>query len=207
MSLYTYGSEIWGSFPAQKLLTQGDNYFSKVCRDLIAEKAHIKLCKYSIKVGKKATNSTVMGELGRYPLFLEVLLNMIKYWVRLSKINTSSTLLSECLLLSEALHKQNKKSWYARFRISAHNLAIEKGRHQNIPLNERICKLCKLEIEDEIHFLLQCPILNSFRTEAMQQISDICKNSASLDKKSKFIWLLSNENIIIIKTVDVINRN
>jgi hypothetical protein len=54
-----------------------------------------------------------MGELGRYPLFLEVLLNMIKYWVRLSKINTSSTLLSEFLLLSEAQHKQNKKSWYA----------------------------------------------------------------------------------------------
>ena len=72
------GSEIWGSFPAQKLLTQGDNYFSKVCRDLIAEKVHFKLCKYSIKVGKKATNSAVMGELGRYPLFLEVLLNMIK---------------------------------------------------------------------------------------------------------------------------------
>jgi hypothetical protein len=174
-----------------------------------------------------------------------------------------------CLLLSEALHKQNKKSWYAsidtilkylnasaksilttkrniksyfysklkpkynavwkteifidrpgkqygnklrtyrlfknnfafesyldldhfnrniliRFRISAHNLEIEKGRHQNIPLNERICKLCKLEIEDEIHFLLQCPILNSLRTEAMQQISDICNNVASLDNKSKF---------------------
>jgi hypothetical protein len=54
-----------------------------------------------------------------------------------------------------------------------------KGRHQNITLNERICKLCKLEIEDEIHFSLQCPILNSFRTEAMQQISDICKNFAS----------------------------
>ena len=26
-----------------------------------------------------------------------------------------------------------------RFRISAHNFEIEKGRHQNIPLNERIC--------------------------------------------------------------------
>jgi hypothetical protein len=36
------GSEIWGSFPAHKLLTQGDNYFSKVCRDLIAEKALFK---------------------------------------------------------------------------------------------------------------------------------------------------------------------
>ena len=39
----------------------------------------------------------------------------------------------------------------------------------NIPFNERICKLCKLEIKDEIHFLLQCPILNSFRTQAMHK--------------------------------------
>jgi hypothetical protein len=84
-----YGSEIVGSFPAHKLLTQGDNYFSKVYRDLIVEKAHFKLCKYSIKVGKKATHNAVMDELGRYPLFLEVLLNIIKYWIRLSKINTS----------------------------------------------------------------------------------------------------------------------
>jgi hypothetical protein len=37
------------------------------------EKAHFKLCKYSIKVGGKATNSAVMGELGRYPLFLKFL--------------------------------------------------------------------------------------------------------------------------------------
>ena len=40
-------------------------------------------------------------------------------------------------------------------------------------------------------FLLQCPILNLY----------ICKNFATLDNKSKFIWLLSNENIIIIKIV------
>ena len=62
-------------------------------------------------------------------------------------------------------------------------------------------QLCKLEIEDEIYFLLQCSILNSFRTEAMQQISDICKKFATLNNKSKFIWLLSNENIIIINIV------
>jgi hypothetical protein len=61
----------------EKVLTQGNNYFSKVCRDLIAEKAHFKICNCSIKVGKKATKSAIMGELGRYPLFLEVLLNMI----------------------------------------------------------------------------------------------------------------------------------
>jgi hypothetical protein len=46
-----------------------------------------------LKLGKRQQIALLMGELGRYPLFLEVLLNMIKYWVRLSKINTSSTLL------------------------------------------------------------------------------------------------------------------
>jgi hypothetical protein len=71
---------------SKKLLTQGDNYFSKVCRDLKVEKAHFKLCKYSIKVGKKATHSAVMGELGRYPLFLEVLLSIIKYWIAYLKL-------------------------------------------------------------------------------------------------------------------------
>jgi hypothetical protein len=45
-------------------------------------------------------------------------------------------------------------------------------------------------VEDEIHCLQQCPILNLFRTEAMQQISDICKHFASLDNKSKIIWLI-----------------
>ena len=65
-----YGGDIWGSFPAQKLLTQRDNYFSKVCRDFIAEKGHFKLCKYSIKVGKKATNSAVVGSSSKHDKIL-----------------------------------------------------------------------------------------------------------------------------------------
>ena len=39
-------------------------------------------------------------------------------------------------------------------RISAHQLEIEMGRYKNVPLNSRICKLCKSnEVEDEVHFL------------------------------------------------------
>ena len=53
-------------------------YLISVPGTLLQKKAHFKLCKYSIKVRKKATNRAVMGELGRYPLFLKVLLNMIK---------------------------------------------------------------------------------------------------------------------------------
>jgi hypothetical protein len=48
-------------------------------------------------------------------LFVAFFPTLIEYLHSLK--NTSSTLLSECILLSEALHKQNKKSWYASIDI------------------------------------------------------------------------------------------
>ena len=51
-----------------------------------------------------------MGELGRYPLFLEVLLNMFKYYIRLKK--SDDLLLKEAFNLSKSLHDEQKKSWY-----------------------------------------------------------------------------------------------
>lgn len=48
-----------------------------------------------------------------------------------------------------------------KLRIEDHQLAIETGRHKNIPDPERICKLCEEEVEDEIHFLLQCKTLET----------------------------------------------
>ena len=48
---------------------------------------------------------------------------------------------------------------YTKFRISAHKLEIEKGRYIGLKVEDRICQLCKDDIEDEVHFLLQCPYL------------------------------------------------
>jgi hypothetical protein len=33
-----------------------------------------------------------------------------------------------------------------KFRISSHQLEIERGRYRNIPVSQRICKLCNLEM-------------------------------------------------------------
>ena len=52
--IITYGSEVWGTFDPQKLLDKGDNYLTKLCNDLKAEKAHMKFCKFSLGVGKRA---------------------------------------------------------------------------------------------------------------------------------------------------------
>ena len=40
----------------------------------------------------------------------------------------------------------------SRFRLSAHDLAVEKGRQQSVPRNNRLCKICNV-IEDKEHFL------------------------------------------------------
>ena len=61
---------------ATVLLSQ---YFrSKLCNDLAAEINHIKFNKYALEVNRCSTNSAVVGELGRCPLFLEVLFSIIK---------------------------------------------------------------------------------------------------------------------------------
>jgi hypothetical protein len=59
----------------------------KICNNFVSEKVHMKICKYALEVNRRFTNLAVIGELGRYPLYLEVLLNMIKYWARLTKLD------------------------------------------------------------------------------------------------------------------------
>ena len=52
-----------------------------------------------------------------------------------------------------------------RFRVSAHRLETESGRWhkpQKNPYNDRKCQLCNV-LEDEFHFLLECPLYSDLR--------------------------------------------
>ena len=45
-----------------------------------------------------------------------------------------------------------------KFRLSSHDLAIERGRYENIARNDRDCIFCNgHSVESEYHFLLACP--------------------------------------------------
>ena len=89
---------------------------------------------------------------------------------------------------------------FTQFRISAHQLAIERGRYKKVKAAERICKCCQTnEVEDEIHFLLKCPKYEEERNKLLLPIMNSYKNFKELTAENKFIWLLSNENIDIIQ--------
>ena len=55
-----------------------------------------------------------------------------------------------------------------KFRLSNHSLMIEKGRHLGIDKNARFCKFCDHEIEDEIHFLINCKTFDVLRRKLFE---------------------------------------
>ena len=59
------------------------------------------------------------------------------------------------------------RSAISKFRTGNHDLEIEKGRHQKLTVNERLCKLClsvnKTYVEDEYHVLMVCQFYNDLR--------------------------------------------
>ena len=44
----------------------------------------------------------------------------------------------------------------SKLRISNSKLMIEEGRHNNLEAKYRICPLCKADIENETHFVVEC---------------------------------------------------
>ena len=53
---------------------------------------------------------------------------------------------------------------FSKFRCSAHNLLVERGRHIGTSYRQRVCPLCSLhEIEDEYHFAFICHLYSEIR--------------------------------------------
>ena len=81
--------------------------------DLHIEKLNVKFCKYLLGVNKKASNLAVRGELGRYPFLIDVVLSMVKYWVRLNdtKNKITDNLLLETIKENKAMADKNQPCW------------------------------------------------------------------------------------------------
>ena len=65
---------------------------------------------------------------------------------------------------------RKKRKFYAKLRLSDHELEVEKGRYKGLKRINRVCNLCVQETEDEAHFLLRCPFLAKEREMLFNQI-------------------------------------
>ena len=109
----TYASELWAP-----LSVNGDSYdrmFTDFENQFVAEKLYMSFCKFILGVNRKAVNLAVRGELGSYPLLLQGLKKVMKYYVRVKEIDGNG-LLHHAYLFNERSHGTSKKTWINFFR-------------------------------------------------------------------------------------------
>ena len=90
-----------------------------------------------------------------------------------------------------------------KFRLSDHKLMIEEGRKHRPKIDraDRLCPHCN-NVEDEIHFLIDCNKYQNDRIIMYQKIDQYFPNFSSIDEsKPKFIFLMSQENLDVTKIV------
>ena len=59
------------------------------------------------------------------------------------------------------------RSAFAKFRCGVAPIRLETGRDEGLPVDERVCPFCQIDVEDEMHVLLNCDIYDSIRSELL----------------------------------------
>ena len=103
-------------------------------------------------------------------------------------------------------NRREQKRLLSKLRISDHSLELEKGRYIGIEVKDRFCKICKNQVEDEKHFLLECKYLEEHRKTFINKINIKYKNFKHLSSLNKFIWLMSSEDNIVIRGLQQLNE-
>ena len=82
-----------------------------------------------------------------------------------------------------------------KLRLSNHTLRIEKGRHERIIRSLRHCAFCLNQVEDEIHFVMQCKLYNNLRLSLFEDIKNVIRHFEHLGEIAKFEIILSDPYI------------
>ena len=98
---------------------------------------------------------------------------------------------------------------YSKFRLSDHNLMIEQGRRvrPRIPRWKRGCSICCDKVENEMHFLIECPSHETERKNLFEFVNNKYPHFNRLDAPGKFVFLLSQDDTeLTIELIKHINR-
>lgn len=119
-----------------------------------------------------------------------------------SKLRTYSLLKTEvgCEEYLHTIRNAALRQTLTKFRLSNHPLNIEKGRHTTpkTPKEIRFCPFCPTKVEDEEHFLMECPTYKHPRNKIRTTGPLNTQNFRQLPKKDQFVKLMTNNNTLII---------
>ena len=175
----------------------------------------------NLLICKKSNMTTFKGLLKKH-----IKKNFYRYWLNIHDKGQTFGKLDTYFLLKNtfatekylSLKSFEQRKVLCKFRISTHELRIERGRYEytkdtdgkKIPLerNQRICTFCNLNcVEDEIHFLTNCPLYIEERKAFFHFLSDTYKNFNLLSNNQKFLWIMTNEDhSVLVKLCDFLTK-
>ena len=81
-------------------------------------------------------------------------------------------------------------------------LAVEVGRYTGVPYRQRVCRVCGSgEVEDQIHFLINCPKLNCIRQNLFSHCLTLSSDFIYLSDHNKCAFLLCVKDIKSISLI------
>lgn len=184
-----YASEIVGMFKPSSI----ENLFEKVYKLFPLEKLNLSLCRYILAVNNKTCKLALYGELGRYPMYIDVVLSMLKYWTRLKNNKTGDNLLSHALYENLKMVKSNQNCWLSSiqnilkkfnfYKLTDFDSEQPNSMQFKICNIKKIVKSMKIDFESNWHKKLQySEKLRSYRK---------FKNTFKFEK---YLTLINNEN-------------
>ena len=92
--ILTYGSEVWGLLADKSII----------------ERVHLFAIKRFLNVSIRTPNALVYGESGRYPLYVNMYVKQINYWLTLTRMG-DDRIPKKCYTMLYNIHCSNKNNW------------------------------------------------------------------------------------------------
>jgi hypothetical protein len=69
------------------------------------------MCRYLLKVNRKTCKLALCGELGRFPLYIDIIMSIVKSWIRLYDETPKDTVLFEALYENITMVNNNQNCY------------------------------------------------------------------------------------------------
>ena len=189
----TYGSPLWLPFNIPVNCTENKTRLISFWEKFKCETINQKCAKIALSVNKKSPRLAVLGELGRYPLFLQSLAQCLNYKLSLFSRKNSNVLVGNTIREMEGLCKMRCDNWLSRVEQIANLFNIPKTIFFNKSSGRRILKSLKSSFD--IHFLNK---INEFKGSNLDNLDHnklrTYKTIKSSFTRELYIDLVRNRN-------------
>ena len=105
-------------------------------------------------------------------------------------------------IILQGIRNVKIRTQLTKFRLSDHHLMIiEKGRHKGLDKTIRFWPFCLDEVEDEIHFLIKCPLYGHLRAHVLDLMFAKYINVEVIPENDLFSYLMSLSSIQVGKLI------